>query len=190
MKIKLSELKKLIRETVLAEALSVHDHIESLIDTVESSDVNSFKEYFSGEVDAAAEAAGWDRKIFNALEEKAKNIIDAMRVAADARGHRGKNVDSPEFAKAKEEVLQLAKDFGIKNEGKAYLSEFWGKKKDKKESSEIDKFSDPLGAANKSMSSVVSALWGPWDDAPYPDLLKKAQDLHAEILDRIKNSKK
>lgn len=105
-------MRKGVRETTLAEGLSVHDHIESLIGTIESSDVNSFKEYFSDKVDAAAEATGWDRKIFDALEEKAKNIIDAMRVAADARGHRGKNVDSPEFAKAKEEVLKLAKEFG------------------------------------------------------------------------------
>lgn len=72
MKIRLSELRKLIREAVLAEALSVHDHIESLIGTTESSDVNNFKGYFKGEVDAKAAAAGWDRKILDALEEKAK----------------------------------------------------------------------------------------------------------------------
>ncbi len=60
------------------------------------------------------------------------------------------------------------------------LEEFWGKK-DKKPLSGPNKFNDPLGAAEVAMAEVVSSLWGPWDDSPRPDLLKKAQALYKEI---------
>ena len=52
-----------------------------------------------------------------------------------------------------------------------------------------DKFMNPLSAASKSMKEVVSALWGPWDDPPRPDLLKKAQDLAKEIDEASKEEK-
>lgn len=61
------------------------------------------------------------------------------------------------------------------------LEEFWGKKEKAKKPPGPDKFYDPLGAAEVAMAEVVSALWGPWDDSPSPDLLKKAQALHKEI---------
>jgi len=61
------------------------------------------------------------------------------------------------------------------------LNEFWGKKSKKAEPSGPDKFSQPLEAADAAMSEVVSALWGPWDTPPRPDLLEKAQALHKEI---------
>lgn len=61
------------------------------------------------------------------------------------------------------------------------LEEFWGKKEKAQRSPGPDKFHDPLGAAEAAMAEVVSSLWGPWDDSPRPDLLKKAQALHKEI---------
>ncbi len=70
------------------------------------------------------------------------------------------------------------------------LNEFWGKKKPEQKPSGPDKFSQPLEAADVAMSEVVSALWGPWDTPPNPDLLKKAQALHKEIKDAAKGSKK
>lgn len=67
----------------------------------------------------------------------------------------------------------------IRDMGDDRIEEFWGKNTPAKEGP--NKFNDPLGAADAAMSEVVSALWGPWDDSPRPDLLKKAQALHKEI---------
>lgn len=69
------------------------------------------------------------------------------------------------------------------------VSEFWGRKKSKASSSDSDKPRDSLSVADSEMRKVVSALWGPWDDPPRPDLLKKAQELHKEIQDAVKSSK-
>ena len=52
-----------------------------------------------------------------------------------------------------------------------------------------DKFMNPLAAASESMKEVVSAPWGPWDDPPRPDLLKKAQALAKEIDEASKDEK-
>ena len=43
-----------------------------------------------------------------------------------------------------------------------------------------------LQAASDAMSEVVNALWGQWDDPPDPMLLKKAQELHKEIKEKIR----
>ena len=76
----------------------------------------------------------------------------------------------------------------IRDMGNDRLEEFWGKNTPAKEGP--DKFYDPLGAAEVAMSEVVSALWGPWDDSPNPDLLKKAQALLEEIKQTAKDAKK
>ena len=75
----------------------------------------------------------------------------------------------------------------IRDMGNDRIEEFWGKNTPLKEGP--NKFSDPLGAADAAMSEVVSALWGPWDDSPRPDLLKKAQTLHQEIKQASKELK-
>jgi hypothetical protein len=77
----------------------------------------------------------------------------------------------------------------IRDMGNDRIEEFWGKNK-KPEPTGPDKFSDPLGAADVAMGEVVSALWGPWDDSPRPDLLKKAQALHKEIKAAAQELKK
>tara|TARA_R100000808_G_scaffold25071_1_gene61266 strand:+ start:2217 stop:2456 length:240 start_codon:yes stop_codon:yes gene_type:complete len=63
------------------------------------------------------------------------------------------------------------------------LEEFWGKKPAAQPSQSN---SDPFQVASDAMSDVVAALWGEWDNPPDPELLKKAQDLHAEIKGAIK----
>jgi len=77
----------------------------------------------------------------------------------------------------------------IRDMGNDRIEEFWGKNSPVKDDGP-NKFYDPLGAAEVAMSEVVSALWGPWDDSPNPDLLKKAQALHKEIKQAAKDSKK
>jgi hypothetical protein len=57
------------------------------------------------------------------------------------------------------------------------LEELWGKKP----AAAPPPVSDPFQVASDAMSDVVGALWGQWDDPPNPELLKKAQALHAEI---------
>ena len=74
----------------------------------------------------------------------------------------------------------------IRDMGNDRIEEFWGKNTPPKEGP--NKFADPLAAADVAMSEVVSALWGPWDDSPRPDLLKKAQSLHKEIKDAAKET--
>ena len=76
----------------------------------------------------------------------------------------------------------------IRDMGNDRIEEFWGKNTPPKEGP--NKFSDPLGAADVAMAEVVSALWGPWDDSPRPDLLKKAQALHKEIKAAAKGAKR
>ena len=76
----------------------------------------------------------------------------------------------------------------IRDMGNDRIEEYWGKNTPAKEGP--NKFIDPLGAAESAMSEVVSALWGPWDDSPRPDLLKRAQDLHKEIKAAAEELKK
>ena len=76
----------------------------------------------------------------------------------------------------------------IRDMGNDRIEEFWGKNTPPQKGP--NKFNDPLGAADVAMSEVVSALWGPWDDSPRPDLLKKAQALHKEIKAAAKELKR
>jgi hypothetical protein len=77
----------------------------------------------------------------------------------------------------------------IRDMGNDRIEEFWGKNSKKPEENSPNKNIDPLGAAATAMKEVVLALWGPWDDSPNPELLKKAQDLHKEIMAASKKTR-
>lgn len=104
----MNELRRLVRSLCIVEGLSMHDHVASLIDMVRPRDVQDFKRGFGDRVDAAAKAAGWDRSLYDTLQDKAQAVLAALMAAAKAKDG-GEPRDR--VMAARERTLELARDF-------------------------------------------------------------------------------